>query len=53
LIESFSKQGDTVVDTFAGAGTTLLAAYRLNKKVVGIDDLEQNINIMKGRLKSI
>ena len=50
LIETFSKPGDTVVDPFAGAGTTLLVAHGLGRMVIGIDDDEQNINIIKGRM---
>ena len=37
FIKLFTKPGDTILDPFCGAGTTLLAAARLGRKYVGID----------------
>lgn len=31
LIETFSKQGDTIVDPFAGSGTTLLVSEKMGR----------------------
>lgn len=50
LVEHFTEVSDVVCDPFAGAGTFLLAAYKLNRKAIGIDDDKQNINIIKGRM---
>jgi DNA modification methylase len=36
-IKAGSKVGDTVLDPFAGAGTTLLVAHRLNRDSIGIE----------------
>lgn len=37
LISLFTKKGMCVLDPFVGSGTTIIAAYNLQRKVVGID----------------
>ena len=37
IIQSSTKQGDLVLDCFAGSGTTVLAAEELGRKWIGID----------------
>ena len=37
LIEKFTQKGDTVLDVFAGGGTTLIEAWLLDRRSVGID----------------
>ena len=37
LIEIFSKQGDTVVDPFSGAGTFPKVAFDIGRKAIGIE----------------
>ena len=36
-IKLFSYVGDTVLDPFAGSGTTLIAAHALNRNVIGLE----------------
>ena len=37
LIEIFTDEGDTVIDPCAGSGTTLRAAYELNRNAFGFE----------------
>ncbi|MBN1398789.1 MAG: site-specific DNA-methyltransferase [Bacteroidetes bacterium] len=51
-IKAGTKPGDTVLDPFAGSGTTLLAALKLKRKAVGIDINKKYVRqIMKTRLE--
>ena len=50
LIETFSPEGGLVVDPFCGSGTIPLAAYKLNRRAIGIEKELDNINIAKGRI---
>ena len=38
IIEASSNEGDLVMDCFAGSGTTLAAAFELNRKWIGVDN---------------
>ena len=41
FIRLFTQPGDTILDPFCGAGTTLLAAAKLGRKYVGIDTSQE------------
>lgn len=51
FVKSFSNEGDTVLDCFAGSGTVGVVCQELNRKHILIDKEEQNIELIKRRLK--
>ncbi len=50
-IISWSNEGDTVLDCFAGSGTTLKMAKKLKRNYIGIEISEEYIDIIKERLE--
>jgi DNA modification methylase len=52
FIKLLTKPGDTVLDPFAGSGSTGVAAEKLNRNVVLIDNKEDYFQTMKNRLKT-
>jgi len=53
LIGYFTEKGDTVLDPFCGSGTSLVEAFRLDRKPIGIDLSPTAIIITKARLAKI
>ncbi|MBQ1250260.1 MAG: site-specific DNA-methyltransferase, partial [Clostridia bacterium] len=45
-----TTEGQTVLDPFAGSGTTCIAAQRLNRHYIGIEINEENFKIANSRL---
>jgi DNA modification methylase len=52
LIKLFTKEEMTVLDPFAGSGTTLLASNQLGRKAIGIDINSNYERIAKKRLRA-
>lgn len=50
-IKAGTKEGDTVLDPFAGAGTTLIVAKNLGRKAVGIELNPDYCEIIVNRIK--
>jgi len=53
LIKTFCPDGDTVLDPFAGSGSTLLAAKRLGRQFYGFDIMPQYVDMAQERLAAI
>lgn len=50
-IQTWTNEGDVVLDPFAGSGTTLLAAKQLKRKYIGIEKNEDYYRMIIQRLK--
>jgi len=50
IISASSNKGDLVADFFCGTGTTLLAAKKLKRKWIGVDNNPKAIELCKKRL---
>jgi len=53
MILAGTDEGDTVLDIFAGTGTTLLTALRNKRRALGIELNESYIKISRKRLSEI
>lgn len=53
IILTSTKIGDTVVDPFAGTGTTLVVAHQLGRKSIGIEIDSENVSCIEHRLNNI
>ena len=53
IIQASSKEGDTVLDFFAGSGTTGHAASLLNRNFILIDQNPEAIQVMKERFSAL
>ena len=47
LIEMFTKKGDTILEPFAGSGTTMIVAKAKGRNVIGAEIDEKTFNIAK------
>ena len=52
LVTLGSREGDVVLDPFAGSGTTCIAAHMLNRKWIGIEIDPEYTKIAQARLKT-
>ncbi|QSG06045.1 DNA-methyltransferase [Halapricum desulfuricans] len=52
LIRMFSFAGDTVLDPFAGTGSTAVAASRIGRNSVSVELEEQYVDVAEDRIKS-
>ena len=50
IVKCASRQGDWVLDPFAGSGTTLEAAKRNGRNFIGVDNCPLTLNIIRRRL---
>jgi len=50
IVEVHSEEGDTVLDFFAGSGTTGVAAAQARRKFILMDSSRDAVKVMEGRL---
>jgi DNA modification methylase len=53
LIKYYSFCGDLILDPFVGSGTTLISAFKLNRKSIGFEIHKDYITIFENRIKNI
>ena len=53
MILASSKEGDVILDIFAGSGTTLVAAKKNNRNFIGCDADLASVKIAKSRLRGM
>ena len=53
IVLASTKKGDLVLDPFNGSGTTAVAAYKNDRKYIGIELDKKYLNITKKRINNI
>jgi len=53
LLQRFTKEGDLILDCFAGSGNILVSCKRLNRKYIGIELLKEHFDIAEKRLSKL
>lgn len=52
LVKTYSNQGDTVLDSFMGSGSTGVACVRNNRNFIGMELEEKYFDIAKNRIEN-
>lgn len=53
LVSACTLEGDIVLDPYAGSGTTLTVAAKLNRPVIGIDQSAVGLDVIRRRLEAL
>lgn len=53
FMKLFTRKGDWVLDPFMGSGTTIKAAYKMNRHSIGIDIVEEYYKTVKQELEAL
>lgn len=51
LIKGFTKEGDLVLDTYLGSGSSVVSALRQNRRGLGMEINEEYLDIAESRIK--
>ena len=52
LVETYTNEGDLVIDPFLGSGTTALACARTNRRFIGVEREEKYFTMAVERLQA-
>lgn len=53
LIKYYSFCGDVILDPFVGSGTTLISAFKLNRKSIGFEIHKEYVDMFENRIATI
>lgn len=53
IIKMITKKGDIVFDFFAGSGTTLAVAHKMERQYIGIEQMDYIHDLPESRLKNV
>jgi len=53
IIRNYTKEGELVLDPFAGSGTTLVACKRLNRNYIGFELSDEYVRVCNKRLYNV
>lgn len=53
FIKLFTKEGDTVLDPFAGSGTTLVVAQAMRRHSIGIEIVPEYFQMMRAQIQPV
>ncbi len=53
LLKMTTKENDIVLDYHLGSGTTAAVAHKMNRQYIGIEQMDNQVNLSKTRLKNV
>lgn len=53
LIKAFTHPGDGVLDLFAGSGTTCAVAHKMQRRYIGCEQMETQVQLIQTRLYNV
>jgi DNA modification methylase len=51
VVDEYTTRGQRVLDPFAGYGTTLVVAERMQRRAIGLELLPERVDLIRGRLR--